>query len=101
MAISLISIGISLPVPGIGWVMAATTLASASLFTPLIGTRTLIILLGITLTHLFTFGPLAGFEVPDMPAFYPILFIALPIAMALVAIFFTIWRQRYNRRQGE
>lgn len=61
--LSVSSIVISLGMPGVGWVVSALTLTIASLAAALIGKRPVAIVLGISLVHLVSFGPLAGFEV--------------------------------------
>lgn len=70
--------------------MAALALTINSLLVPLVGRRYVIVALGVSSIHLFTFGPLSllGQSGPaQLPTIYLIFFVIVPVVIALISIF--------------
>ena len=86
---SFVSLLLSLAMPGIGWLVAASALIVTSLLVPLIGKKYVVTTFVIDSIHLFTFGPLSllGQSGPlQLPAFYFIVFIIIPGVVGLISM---------------
>lgn len=85
---------LSLPMPGVGWLLAALALTAVSLMTPLIGRGYVLVSLIVSTVHLFTFGPLSilvtEFQLAQVPTFYLLIFVVMPFGIALLSIFLPI-----------
>ena len=85
--LSSLSIVISLGMPGVGWIISALTLIVASLLAALIGKRSVGVVLGISLVHLVSFGPLAGFDVqPGTGYGFVAITVVLPILLGISVV---------------
>lgn len=81
------SVLVSLGAPGLGWVVAAVNLFLVSLLTPLIGRRWVGLCLGISIVHLFTFGPMSDPKsLLDAPLLFSLGFVLAPVLIALVSL---------------
>lgn len=97
--LSIFSMLLSVSMPEVGWVMAAINIELASILTPPIGRRFLGAALGITVVHLFTFGPLADVQaLPGLPLWFSVFFILVPIGFAVATMLAPIYRARKRRR---
>lgn len=82
-----LSIIISLGMPGVGWVISALVVIVASLMAPLIGISTVAIALAISLVHLVTFGPMAGFRLqPGVDTGFGLIAIVVPFLVGFIVL---------------
>jgi hypothetical protein len=85
--LSVFSIVISLGMPGVGWIVSVLTLIIASLVAALIGKRPVAVVLGISLVHLVSFGPLAGFDVqPGVGYSFAAITVVLPFLLGFSVV---------------
>jgi hypothetical protein len=95
---SVFSILLSVAMPGVGWVIAAINIFLASVLTPMIGRRFLGICLGITVVHLFSFGPLSDVQSSlGLPLYFSVIFILVPMVAAVATMLAPIYRARKRR----
>jgi hypothetical protein len=86
--LSVFSILVSLAMPGVGWTISAVTLIVASLSSPLIGKQYIGAALVISMVHVFTLGPLAGFRLqPGMEMGFTAVAVVLPFLVGLSFLF--------------
>lgn len=79
------SILVSVGAPGAGWLLSVFALLIASALAPFLGARWITISIAISLTHLFTFGPLANFQIqPGVSPAFALLTIVMPLIIATV-----------------
>jgi hypothetical protein len=93
---SIVSVVLSLGAPGLGWVLATVTMVAVSLCSYLVGQGWLWICLGVTLVHLFTFGPLGGDTGSSFGGdwVFGAVFTAMPFVVGVVALVVTYFRSR-------
>lgn len=94
------ALSLSLPMPGVGWILAAFALTAVSLLTPWVGRSYVFVSLVVSIVHLFTFGPLSLLvsdgSLMQLPMFYLLIFIVVPFGIALVSILLPVCRRRRN-----
>lgn len=79
--------------PGVGWMVAVVVLIVCSAMTPWTGKRYIRGSLVVSLLHLFSFGPLplmgrAASVRSWPPSWFLACFVALPLLLAVIALFF-------------
>jgi hypothetical protein len=84
--LSMLSFLLGAGMPGVGWVVAGATLIAISALTPFIGRGYVIVAMGVSIMHLYTFGPLAGGPAPASASFIAT-FVAIPLVCAVVSVF--------------
>jgi hypothetical protein len=90
--LSFFSILVSLGMPGVGWVMSAFALVACSFSSPFVGRQYLAVSFATSLVHLFSVGPLSGFQLgADRSVAFLILLVALPLAVAVVSLSAPVW----------
>lgn len=83
--------------PGVGWVVAILALVVVSVLAPFSGRRYVSVTLVVSGIHLFTVGPLSllGQSGPDWPPVAElVIFVILPIVIALASVFVPIYFSR-------
>jgi len=97
---SVFALLLSLPMPGVGWLLAALVLMAVSLLTPWIGRSYVTVSLIVSVFHLFTFGPLSLLQSESpfvhLPTFYLLFFIVVPLGIAFLSIFLPMCARRGN-----
>jgi hypothetical protein len=102
--ISLISLLVSLAMPGVGWLIAASSLMAISLLTPFIGANYVIASLIVSAIHLFSLGPFSGMRTSvglpaGMTTEFVIVTVVIPAAAAFISIFLS-WRPLKSRKES-
>jgi hypothetical protein len=91
-----VSVVLSLGAPGLGWLLATVTMVTVSLCSRLVGQRWLCVCLGVTLVHLFTFGPLSRAPGSSFGSdwIFAAIFTGTPLVAGVVALVLTSLRSR-------
>jgi hypothetical protein len=94
--LSVVSIGLSLGAPGLGWAMATVTMVAASLCARLVGQAWLAVCLALTAVHVLTLGPLGGGAGSSFGSEWVIgvLFTGIPFIAGMGALAATCLRSR-------
>lgn len=86
--LSMMSILLSVGMPGVGWLMAALMLFVASASAPLCGSRPLALTIVLSIVHLVSFGPFAGLRQQDgVEGSFVLIFIVVPFAIAIMVLY--------------
>lgn len=93
---SVVSVVLSLGAPGLGWLLATVTMVMVSLCARLVGQRWLCVCLGVTLVHLFTFGPLSRTTGSSFGNdwLFAAVFTGTPLVAGVIALVLTRCRSR-------
>ncbi|RZI40497.1 hypothetical protein EGT07_22920 [Herbaspirillum sp. HC18] len=90
--LSLLAFVMSLGLPGVGWAVGMLALVTVSLLSHWGGRKYVVVTFLISTVHLFTLGPLSGLgksthQGDQPPVFFLIIFVIVPMTIALLSIF--------------
>lgn len=102
---AILSIGISLGIPGLGWLAGGLVLMIAGLLAPLVRKRYSAFVFAVTVVHLFTVGPLSMTrrdEAEHVQLSFLLIFVAMPFVVAIIpvtsAALIALWKSKAARR---
>jgi hypothetical protein len=88
-AVALLAFLMSLPAPGLGWIVAAGALVLTGVLTRWIGKSFASAVLAISVAHLLTLGPLSPLTrhtLASLPGSFAVIFIIIPVLVALIPL---------------